>query len=81
MAFRLDGSIRHLLLDEFQDTSPVQWRVIRPLAESVTRKTGGSFFCVGDVKQAIYGWRGGMVEILNTLQGSLGQLQESPAAA
>jgi ATP-dependent helicase/nuclease subunit A len=71
LAFRLDGNIRHLLLDEFQDTSPVQWRVIRPLAESVTRKAGGSFFCVGDVKQAIYGWRGGVAEIFDALDGQL----------
>ena len=31
--YRLDGRISHLLLDEFQDTSPLQWRVLRPLAE------------------------------------------------
>ena len=80
LAFRLDGAIDHLLLDEFQDTSLAQWRVLHPIAISVTQtavERQGTFFCVGDVKQAIYGWRGGMVEILNTLQASLGQLQES----
>src|SRR5205085_9537912 len=37
-----------------------------------------SFFCVGDVKQAIYGWRGGMASIFNGLRDSLGPLEETP---
>ena len=66
-AFRLDGSIHHLLLDEFQDTSLSQWRVLLPLAQRVTQSPDSSFFCVGDVKQAIYGWRGGDANIFGTL--------------
>jgi len=55
---RLSSRLSRLLLDEFQDTSREQWRVIQPLAlESLS--TGGSLTLVGDVKQAIYGWRGG----------------------
>lgn len=56
---RLDGRIDHLLLDEFQDTAPVQWRVLKSIAEPILRDESGrrSFFCVGDVKQSIYGWR------------------------
>lgn len=66
IAGRMDGSIDHLLLDEFQDTAPVQWSVLKPMAISTTRsETGGSFFCVGDTKQAIYGWRGGVAEIFD----------------
>jgi len=79
MAFRLDGAIEHLLLDEFQDTSLAQWRVLEPIAQRITRDQVDpprSFFCVGDVKQAIYGWRGGMAEIFNALRDSLGPLQE-----
>ncbi|MCC9643332.1 UvrD-helicase domain-containing protein [Rhodopirellula sp. JC740] len=76
---RLDASIDHLLLDEFQDTSPVQWQVLRLLAEAVTNdasqsssnvidpKRSKSFFCVGDTKQAIYGWRGGVAEIFDAV--------------
>jgi ATP-dependent helicase/nuclease subunit A len=67
LAFRLDGDVQHLLLDEFQDTSPVQWQVLRPLAQAITRTAGGSFFAVGDTKQAIYGWRGGVAEIFDAL--------------
>lgn len=72
LRFRLDGRIDHLLLDEFQDTSPAQWSAIRPFAEQVA--SGGrqhSFFCVGDVKQAIYGWRGGVAEIFDVIQRQL----------
>ncbi len=76
MAFRLDSRIDHLLLDEFQDTSPDQWRVVRPLAERVTAADGNtSFFCVGDVKQAIYGWRGGVAEIFDAIDDQLPGLQ------
>ena len=59
--FRLDGNFDHWLLDEFQDTSFAQWKAIRDLVDEVVQDTSGrrSFFYVGDVKQAIYGWRGG----------------------
>jgi len=57
---------RHLLLDEFQDTSLAQWRVLERLAEN-TATSGGTFFAVGDDKQAIYGWRGGKAELIDTL--------------
>jgi len=77
LTFRLDSHIAHLLLDEFQDTSLTQWRIVRPLAEQVT--SGGenrSFFCVGDAKQAIYSWRGGVAEIFDTLNWQLTDLDE-----
>ncbi|MBN1909965.1 MAG: UvrD-helicase domain-containing protein [Pirellulales bacterium] len=68
VAYRLDAHLRHLLLDEFQDTSPIQWHVLRPIARRVVDGTRRrSFFCVGDVKQAIYGWRGGMAEIFEAI--------------
>ena len=59
--FRLDGGIDHWLLDEFQDTSFGQWSVLRNLIDEVVQDAEGrrSFFCVGDVKQAIYSWREG----------------------
>ena len=48
----------NILVDEFQDTSREQWEAIHPLVlEALSR--GGSLTWVGDVKQAIYGWRGG----------------------
>ncbi|MHB8897242.1 MAG: UvrD-helicase domain-containing protein [Thermoguttaceae bacterium] len=84
IVYRLDARVGHLLLDEFQDTSPIQWHVLRPFATRIVRGSrarrgpdeaagtpGPSFFCVGDVKQAIYGWRGGVAEIFEALEGEL----------
>lgn len=68
IALRLDGGIEHLLLDEFQDTSVMQGRVLEPLIGAVLADEGqGSFFCVGDVKQSIYGWRQGEPRLLQGL--------------
>ncbi|MEZ6071703.1 MAG: UvrD-helicase domain-containing protein [Pirellulales bacterium] len=76
-SFRLDGRIQHLLLDEFQDTSWPQWRVLEPLVrECLVPDAGKSFFCVGDVKQAIYGWRGGHAGILQRLHQHLENVHE-----
>ncbi len=55
---RFGARLEHLLMDEFQDTSRAQWRAIAPLAEECLAG-GGKVIYVGDVKQAIYGWRGG----------------------
>lgn len=59
--YRMDGQFDHYMLDEFQDTNAGQWRVIGRVADEVLQDSEGgrSFFYVGDVKQAIYGWRGG----------------------
>ncbi len=78
LSFRLDANIHHLLLDEFQDTAPAQWDVLRPFAKRVTSGEGtNSFFCVGDTKQAIYGWRGGVAEIFDAISSELTGLDET----
>ncbi|MDR1962333.1 MAG: UvrD-helicase domain-containing protein [Planctomycetaceae bacterium] len=78
LAHRMDARTDHLLLDEFQDTSMPQWKVIRSFAEETSTKKNGSFFCVGDVKQAIYAWRGGVAGIFDTIQETVGNaVQES----
>jgi len=61
---RLGDRLHHLLVDEFQDTSRAQWSATLPLASECLAK-GGSLFCVGDVKQAIYGWRGGEAKLFD----------------
>jgi len=62
--FRLDSQIEHMLLDEFQDTSILQYEILKPLIKEITSGNGifdeGSFFFVGDVKQSIYRFRGGV---------------------
>ncbi|WP_050527104.1 double-strand break repair helicase AddA [Pseudorhodobacter aquimaris] len=65
--FRLDGGIDHILVDEAQDTSPDQWRVIELLADEFTSGSGArdvsrTIFVVGDKKQSIYSFQGAEVE-------------------
>lgn len=72
---RMGEKYRHYFIDEFQDTSKMQWDNLVPLIgnalESETeRQERGSLFLVGDVKQAIYRWRGGRAEqFLDLLNG------------
>ncbi len=65
--YRFDSRFNHWALDEFQDTSRVQWNAVRNLVDEVIQSAddGRSLFIVGDVKQAIYGWRGGDVAIFD----------------
>jgi len=67
--YRLDAKLDHWLLDEFQDTSDLQWAGLRNLADEILQDTTGqrSFFYVGDTKQAIYGWRGGNARLFNRI--------------
>ncbi len=53
----------HFLIDEFQDTSSLQWLGLRPLVENAVSQ-GSNCLLVGDSKQAIYRWRGGEVELI-----------------
>lgn len=59
--YKIDQKIDHLLIDEFQDTNPTQWRLLLPLLEEMadTAHSGRSrsVFLVGDGKQSIYGFR------------------------
>ena len=59
--YRLDCRLDHWLIDEFQDTSDLQWAALRNLVSELIQDDSGqrTFFYVGDVKQAIYRWRGG----------------------
>ena len=67
--YRLDCKLDHWLLDEFQDTSDLQWEVLQNLADEILQDSSGerSFFYVGDTKQAIYGWRGGNARLFDKL--------------
>lgn len=78
--FRLDGRFDHWLLDEFQDTSRLQWGILRNLVDEVVMDPGGqrTFFFVGDVKQAIYGWRGGDAGLFDEISRHYGALAPSP---
>ncbi|MGE5237493.1 MAG: UvrD-helicase domain-containing protein [Chloroflexota bacterium] len=65
--FRLGEAIFHFLIDEFQDTSPIQWGNLAPLLEN-SLSQGGSLFVVGDTKQAIYGFRRADYRIMKALE-------------
>lgn len=61
--FRLDGGIDHILIDEAQDNSPVQWQVVELLSREFfagmgAREEQRTVFAVGDEKQSIYGFQG-----------------------
>ncbi len=61
--YKLDGGLDHILVDEAQDTSPVQWEIIEALAReffsgSSARDVVRTVFAVGDEKQSIYSFQG-----------------------
>lgn len=71
--FKLDGGLDHILVDEAQDTSPIQWDVIEALATEFFAGTGAregsvrTLFAVGDEKQSIYGFQGARPELFARL--------------
>ncbi|MDR3177452.1 MAG: RecB-like helicase [Campylobacteraceae bacterium] len=73
--FRLDGVIEHLLIDEFQDTNIVQYKILEPIIREIVSGKGvkefRSFFYVGDTKQSIYRFRGGAKELFNYIVKNL----------
>ena len=71
--FKLDGGIDHILVDEAQDTSPGQWRVIERIADEFTsgqgaREADRTLFVVGDRKQSIYSFQGADLEHFEAMQ-------------
>ncbi|MBR3897519.1 MAG: UvrD-helicase domain-containing protein [Bacteroidaceae bacterium] len=67
---KIGANIRHVMIDEFQDTSRLQWKNFQMLlVEGLSQ--GADSLIVGDVKQAIYRWRSGDWGILNGLRGSI----------
>ncbi len=63
---RLGERYRHFFIDEFQDTSEMQWQNLIPLIDNATssefESEKGTLMIVGDPKQSIYRWRGGKAE-------------------
>ncbi|MEI7668878.1 MAG: UvrD-helicase domain-containing protein, partial [Pseudomonadota bacterium] len=75
--YKLDGGIDHLLLDEAQDTSPLQWQLIDRLTEEFFSGYGTSsdknrtLFVVGDGKQSIFSFQGAKPDEFNKMQSLL----------
>ena len=59
---RIGEKFEHYFIDEFQDTSEMQWKNLTPLMVNALASAKGSVLLVGDPKQAIYRWRGGHPE-------------------
>jgi ATP-dependent exoDNAse (exonuclease V) beta subunit len=78
--YYLGERIRHYLIDEFQDTSPLQWDVFRPLAEEALSGSG-SLFIVGDTKQSIYTFRGADWRIMRRLMTGDDKFLSAPVYA
>lgn len=79
---RLGEKYNHYMIDEFQDTSVLQWSNLIPLVDN-SLASGHESLVVGDSKQAIYRWRGGEVEQFYKLpklpfltDNEIGQIQE-----
>jgi ATP-dependent helicase/nuclease subunit A len=72
--YKLDARIDHLLVDEFQDTNPTQWRLLLPLLEELAAgndERARSVFLVGDKKQSIYSFRRANPALLGEASGWL----------
>ncbi len=75
--YKLDGGIEHLLVDEAQDTSPMQWQIIRSLTDEFFAGEGRhgavlrTLFVVGDRKQSIYSFQGADPAVFETVLGEI----------
>ena len=67
--YHIATRLRHFLIDEFQDTSTLQWRNLCLMIDDIIA-TGGSLFYVGDKKQAIFRFRGGEVTLFDKLKNN-----------
>ena len=56
--------LKYILVDEFQDTSSLQWKGMLPLLLEILQNINGLVLIVGDPKQSIYRWRGGKMELI-----------------
>ena len=74
--FKIDSRFRHILLDEFQDTSTLQFLLLKPLIDEIFSGIGQSefksFFYVGDTKQSLYRFRGGVEELFDAVAQNYG---------
>lgn len=73
---KIGTRLHHIMIDEFQDTSEVQWRNFSVLLQHCMSLTDSHSLVVGDVKQSIYRWRNGDWRLLSGLGASLPQSEQ-----
>ncbi|QXX74896.1 double-strand break repair helicase AddA [Methylovirgula sp. HY1] len=76
--FKLDSGIDHILVDEAQDTSETQWKILEELTGEFaagigSRDTHRTFFAVGDEKQSIFSFQGAAPHMFHAMRGSFGR--------
>ena len=64
---KIGAQLQHIMIDEFQDTSTVQWQNFKVLLSEAMSQEGTENLIVGDVKQSIYRWRSGDWRLLNDI--------------
>jgi len=78
--FRLDSKISHILIDELQDTSMREYKILQPIIEEILSGVSAqdfrTLFFVGDKKQSIYGFKGAKKELVEDI-ASVPQIQTS----
>jgi DNA helicase-2/ATP-dependent DNA helicase PcrA len=67
---RYQAQFKHILVDEFQDTNSIQYKII-----ALLKNEHNSIFCVGDDDQSIYGWRGAKIENIRNLSRDFAPLE------
>lgn len=80
--YRLDAKLRHVMLDEFQDTSMSQFNLLAPILEELLSQDeeDRSVFVVGDTKQSLYAWRQAEPKLLGAMMDRWSTLQEESLA-
>lgn len=72
---KIGTQLEHVMIDEFQDTSTIQWQNFKVLLqETMSHKEAGNLI-VGDVKQSIYRWRDGDWKLLNNIESQFANQQ------
>jgi ATP-dependent helicase/nuclease subunit A len=76
---KLDGGLKHILVDEAQDTSPKQWKIVKSLSDEffaglgIEQEKPRTLFVVGDRKQSIFSFQGADAAAMNLARRDLGQ--------
>lgn len=71
---KIGNQLQHVMIDEFQDTSTIQWQNFKVLLAETMSHEDGSNLIVGDVKQSIYRWRSGDWRLLNGIENQFNSM-------
>lgn len=74
---KIGTQLEHVMIDEFQDTSTIQWKNFKILLEETMSHENAGNLIVGDVKQSIYRWRSGDWRLLNNIDQEFKDTQHS----